>query len=166
MKRSRCGSIASPRALEITPQWPAEVATLASEVSQARYAASKSAQTAGSATVKAAKKLDRMGLSRRDTADVLGISHQRVQQLLAVVDNCDQRRGRDPKASLAGRNWWRKPSDASSLAPVSVTPFVEMPCVRDLAEPLIRYLSLAAPEVPVEQPSANRLTSKATRLSG
>jgi len=72
-----------PEGLEITRQWPADVAMLAAEVSQARYAASKSAQTAGSTTVKAAKKLDRMGLSRRDTADVLGISHQRVQQLLA-----------------------------------------------------------------------------------
>jgi predicted RNase H-like HicB family nuclease len=72
-----------PEGLEITPQWPAEVATLATEVSQARYAAAKSAQTAGVATAEAARKLDRMGLSRRDTADVLGISHQRVQQLLA-----------------------------------------------------------------------------------
>ena len=71
-----------PEALEITPQWPAEVATLATEVSQARYAASKSAHNAGATTANAAKKLDRMGLSRRDTADVLGISHQRVQQLL------------------------------------------------------------------------------------
>ncbi len=72
-----------PEALEITPEWPADVAMLATEVSQAGSRAAKSAQTAGSATVKAAKKLDRMGLSRRDTADVLGISHQRVQQLLA-----------------------------------------------------------------------------------
>ncbi len=72
-----------PDGLEITPQWPTEVAMLASAVSQARSAASKSVQTAGSTTAKAAKKLDRMGLSRRDAADVLGISHQRVQQLLA-----------------------------------------------------------------------------------
>ena len=72
-----------PEGLEITPQWPAEVAMLATEVSQARYAATKSARTAGAATAEAARKLDRMGLSRRDTADVLGISHQRVQQLLA-----------------------------------------------------------------------------------
>jgi predicted RNase H-like HicB family nuclease len=71
-----------PEDLEITPQLPTDVALLATEVSQARYAAAKSAQTAGAATAKAAKKLDRMGLSRRDTADVLGISHQRVQQLL------------------------------------------------------------------------------------
>jgi predicted RNase H-like HicB family nuclease len=72
-----------PEGLKITPQWPVVLATLATEVSQARYAASKSAQNAGSTTAQAAKKLDRMGLSRRDTADVLGISHQRVQQLLA-----------------------------------------------------------------------------------
>jgi predicted RNase H-like HicB family nuclease len=71
-----------PERLEITPELPADVAMLASEVSRARYAASKSAQTAGSTTANAAKKLDRMGLSRRDTADILGISHQRVQQLL------------------------------------------------------------------------------------
>jgi transposase-like protein len=44
--------------------------------------AATSAQAAGAATAKAAKRLDRMGLSRRDTAEVLGISHQRVQQLL------------------------------------------------------------------------------------
>ena len=79
-----------PEGLEITPQWPADVAALASEVSQVRYAASKSAQTAGSTTAKAAKKLDRMGLSRRDTADVLGISHQRVQQILVSQQRRDR----------------------------------------------------------------------------
>lgn len=71
-----------PDALEITPEWPPELVEIASEVSQTRHAASASAQKAGATTAKAARKLDRMGLSRRDTADVLGISHQRVQQLL------------------------------------------------------------------------------------
>ena len=71
-----------PDGLEITPDWPHELVEIASEVSQTRHAASESAQKAGATTAKAAKKLDRMGLSRRDTADVLGISHQRVQQLL------------------------------------------------------------------------------------
>ena len=68
--------------LEITPQWPRELVEIASEVSQTRLAAAASAQKAGATTAKAARRLDRMGLSRRDTADVLGISHQRVQQLL------------------------------------------------------------------------------------
>jgi predicted RNase H-like HicB family nuclease len=71
-----------PDCLVIDSEWPAEFETIASEVAQARHQASVSAEKAGAATAKAAKKLARMGLSRRDTADVLGISHQRVQQLL------------------------------------------------------------------------------------
>ena len=68
--------------LVVTPEWPPQLVEIATEVSQARHNASASAQRAGATTAKAAKKLDRMGLSRRDTADVLGISHQRVQQLV------------------------------------------------------------------------------------
>ena len=69
--------------LEIASEWPPELENVATKVSQARRDADVSAQAAGEATAKAAKRLERMGLSRRDTADVLGISHQRVQQLLA-----------------------------------------------------------------------------------
>ncbi len=72
-----------PDNLVITPEWPEEFVEIASEVSQARDTAAAIAERAGATTAKAAKKLDRMGLSRRDAADVLGISHQRVQQLLA-----------------------------------------------------------------------------------
>ena len=72
-----------PDGLEIASEWPPELEDVATKVSQARRDAAASAQAAGAATAEAAKKLDRMGLSRRDTADVLGISHQRVQQLLA-----------------------------------------------------------------------------------
>ncbi len=68
--------------LVITPEWPDDLVEIATEVSQARDTAAATAQKAGATTAKAAKKLDRMGLSRRDAADVLGISHQRVQQLL------------------------------------------------------------------------------------
>ncbi len=71
-----------PDGLEVTPEWPRELETIASEVSEDRRNASASAERAGATTAKAAKKLARMGLSRRDTADVLGISHQRVQQIL------------------------------------------------------------------------------------
>lgn len=71
-----------PDEISITGEWPSELVDVASKVSEARSAASVAAQQAGAATAKAAKRLDRMGLSRRDAADVLGISHQRVQQLL------------------------------------------------------------------------------------
>ena len=73
-----------PDGLVIAPEWPEDLVDIASEVSQARDNAAATAQKAGATTAKAAKRLDRMGLSRRDAADVLGISHQRVQQLLAT----------------------------------------------------------------------------------
>ena len=72
-----------PDGLEISSEWPPELEEVATKVSEARRNAAASAHAAGAATAKAAKRLDRMGLSRRDTADLLGISHQRVQQLLA-----------------------------------------------------------------------------------
>jgi predicted RNase H-like HicB family nuclease len=73
-----------PEGLEITSEWPAELADVASKVSEARRSAAASTRAAGAETAKAVKRLDLMGLSRRDTAEVLGISHQRVQQLLAT----------------------------------------------------------------------------------
>lgn len=72
-----------PDGLVVTPEWPQDLVEIAAEVWQARDVAAATAQQAGATTAKAAKRLDRMGLSRRDAADVLGISHQRVQQLLA-----------------------------------------------------------------------------------
>jgi predicted RNase H-like HicB family nuclease len=69
--------------LEIANEWPSELDDVAQSVSEARDEASDATRRAAAATVKAAKRLDRMGLSRRDAADILGISHQRVQQLLA-----------------------------------------------------------------------------------
>ena len=71
-----------PDGLAIASEWPRELEDVATKVSQARRDAASSAQAAGAATAKAARRLQRMGLSRRDTADVLGISHQRVQQVL------------------------------------------------------------------------------------
>jgi predicted RNase H-like HicB family nuclease len=72
-----------PDGLEIASEWPPELEDVATKVSRARRDAASSAQAAGAATAKAARRLERMGLSRRDTADILDISHQRVQQLLA-----------------------------------------------------------------------------------
>jgi transposase-like protein len=59
------------------------VALLAHRVSQARSKAEQAGEGAREATQEAARRLTAMGLSRRDAADLLGISHQRVQQLLA-----------------------------------------------------------------------------------
>jgi predicted RNase H-like HicB family nuclease len=72
-----------PQTLVITPKYPREVALLASKVSQARFLAARAGSDAQETTIDAARRLSDMGLSRRDTADLLGISHQRVQQLLA-----------------------------------------------------------------------------------
>lgn len=72
-----------PDMLTITSELPQDIALLATEVSQARYAAERAGADAQRATAEAVKRLTTMGLSRRDAADLLGISHQRVQQLLA-----------------------------------------------------------------------------------
>ncbi len=72
-----------PESLTITPELPQNVAVLASDVSKARSAAEQAGADAQRATAEAVRRLTKMGLSRRDAADVLGISHQRVQQLLA-----------------------------------------------------------------------------------
>jgi predicted RNase H-like HicB family nuclease len=73
----------SPEELVITPELPRDVALLASKVSRARYDAERAGSKAQETTAEAARRLAEMGVSRRDAADLLGISHQRVQQLLA-----------------------------------------------------------------------------------
>ena len=69
--------------LTITPEMPQDLARLATRVSQARYEAERAGTSAQETTMEAVRRLTDMGLSRRDAADLLGISHQRVQQLLA-----------------------------------------------------------------------------------
>ena len=70
--------------LVITPQWPSDLEDVAAEATQARSDASEATQHAATTLARSAKRLDGMGLSRRDAADILGISHQRVQQLLST----------------------------------------------------------------------------------
>lgn len=72
-----------PESLTITPEYPKELSVLAHEVSRARTSAEAAGTKAQQATIEAVRRLTKMGLSRRDAADLLGISHQRVQQLLA-----------------------------------------------------------------------------------
>ncbi len=69
-------------ALEL--RWPERITELASLVNDARRASTDASRAASEATVSAARRLAKMGLSRRDTAEILGISHQRVQQLLSA----------------------------------------------------------------------------------
>src|SRR5882672_7890161 len=71
-----------PGDFAIEHHWPERITELASAVEKARCASADASRTANDATVSAARRLATMGLSRRDTAEILGISHQRVQQLL------------------------------------------------------------------------------------
>jgi predicted RNase H-like HicB family nuclease len=71
-----------PGEFVIEHHWPDRITELASVVEKARRASADASRAASDATMSAARRLATMGLSRRDTAEILGISHQRVQQLL------------------------------------------------------------------------------------
>ena len=70
--------------LVIRDQFPAALASVADEVVRARSAAARADARAHQQTVDAIKALTDQGLSRRDAAELLGLSHQRVQQLLVA----------------------------------------------------------------------------------
>jgi predicted RNase H-like HicB family nuclease len=71
-----------PATLTIRDQLPSPLATVADEVIRARSAAERAGAKAQQQTADAVRKLTELGLSRRDAAELLGLSHQRVQQLL------------------------------------------------------------------------------------
>jgi predicted RNase H-like HicB family nuclease len=71
-----------PDGLVIIDQFPRHLAEVAAGVERARAAAEQAASTAQRLTNEAAQQLTARGLSRRDAAELLGLSHQRVQQLL------------------------------------------------------------------------------------
>lgn len=72
-----------PDELEIIDQLPEEFEAMAREVARRRSQAVRAGDAAQAATAEAVRELAARGLSRRDAAQLLGISHQRVQQLLA-----------------------------------------------------------------------------------
>jgi predicted RNase H-like HicB family nuclease len=72
----------TPAELGIRDQFPAELASVADDVVRARGAAERAGVRAQQQTIEAVKALTDLGLSRRDAAELLGLSHQRVHQLL------------------------------------------------------------------------------------
>ena len=68
----------------VRDQFPDALTAVADEVSRARTAAERAGVKAQQQTLDAVKTLTELGLSRRDAAELLGLSHQRVQQLLAA----------------------------------------------------------------------------------
>ena len=71
-----------PARLQIRDQFPALLAGVADDVQRVRHAARRADEKAQQHTVEAVRALTELGLSRRDAAELLGLSHQRVQQLI------------------------------------------------------------------------------------
>jgi hypothetical protein len=71
-----------PQQLVIRDELPAHLSAVAENVARARREAERAGTKAQEETSKAVKRLTDLGLSRRDAAELLGLSHQRVQQLL------------------------------------------------------------------------------------
>lgn len=71
-----------PATLTIRHRFPEPFAAVADDATRARSAAERADAKAHQQTVEAVKALTKLGLSRRDAAELLGLSHQRVQQLL------------------------------------------------------------------------------------
>lgn len=82
-----------PSDLVIRDQLPKKLEAVADRVARARREAETAGQNAHRQTVRAAKALTDLGLSRRDAAELLGLSHQRVQQLLDAGCVACQRHG-------------------------------------------------------------------------
>ena len=72
-----------PDEFTLSGEFPAKLSSAISEVARSRTAAEQAEARARDVTDEAVRALTEMGLSRRDAAELVGISHQRVQQLLA-----------------------------------------------------------------------------------
>lgn len=71
-----------PDTIAIDHRLPKDLAAVAQRVTRARAEAERAGTKAQHEVAEAARALTERGLSRRDAAEVLGLSHQRVQQLL------------------------------------------------------------------------------------
>jgi predicted RNase H-like HicB family nuclease len=71
-----------PDSLTIQDKLPSELAEVARKANEARAEAERAGTNAQRQAERAARILTARGLSRRDAAELLGLSHQRVQQLL------------------------------------------------------------------------------------
>jgi predicted RNase H-like HicB family nuclease len=71
-----------PGSLSVRDEFPSAVAIVAKQVSRARRDAEAASAKAQQQTAAAVRQLTDLGLSRRDAAELLGLSHQRIQQLL------------------------------------------------------------------------------------
>lgn len=71
-----------PATLVIDDRMPPKLAAVAQRVSKARHDADRAGARAQEQVASAAKALTDLGLSRRDAAELLGLSHQRIQQLV------------------------------------------------------------------------------------
>lgn len=72
----------APAQLRVRDQFPAALASVADDVVRAHGAAERAGAKAQQQTIEAVRALTDLGLSRRDAAELLGLSHQRVHQLL------------------------------------------------------------------------------------
>lgn len=73
-----------PSTLDLEDRLPARFASVAKRANRARREAERAAARAQQEVAGAAKELTELGLSRRDAAELLGLSHQRVQQLVGA----------------------------------------------------------------------------------
>lgn len=71
-----------PDSLQVRDQLPAALTSVAENVARARRNVEVAGAKAQLETAEAVRRLTDLGLSRRDAAELLGLSHQRVQQLL------------------------------------------------------------------------------------
>ncbi|HLN17175.1 MAG TPA: hypothetical protein VK277_10555 [Acidimicrobiales bacterium] len=75
---------------------PQRVADAVEEANAARGRLSDAQETSGEATRRAAREMVRAGVPLRDAGYLLGLSHQRIAQLVAPGDARVERRGKKP----------------------------------------------------------------------